>query len=250
MFNHLFNTYEAVTPPPRKSSLDLQKIQQNSTSNFLDNIIPTTTSLSVNKPLDEISEPSNIESENYDFLQYLPENYLENSITTNQDIKKPQIINSKSFDNKEEFVKTLNSSYRKALEKKGLNPDYSYILTAQAALESNWGKSQSGKFNFGGIKATGNQKGTYRSTREYDKEKGYYTTKAKFRDFDSIQDYCDSRIALLSNKRYNVFNQYSPNNPQDIIYHVVNRGYATAPAAKYTNSVMQIYNQILNILNI
>ena len=43
------------------------------------------------------------------------------------------------------------------------------ILVAQSALESNWGKSQSGKFNFGGIKG----KGTIRKTREVIKWKEY-----------------------------------------------------------------------------
>lgn len=56
----------------------------------------------------------------------------------NQDVQKPTTTGK--FSNKKDFIKALNDGYRKALSNNGLNPDYSYVLTAQAAMESGWGK--------------------------------------------------------------------------------------------------------------
>jgi len=56
------------------------------------------------------------------------------------------------FNSKADFVRTLNAGYRKALAKRGIDPNYSYILTAQASIESAWGSSPAGNYNYGGIK--------------------------------------------------------------------------------------------------
>lgn len=42
--------------------------------------------------------------------------------------------------------------YESILTSKGIDKSYADYLVAQAALESNWGKSQSGKNNLSGIK--------------------------------------------------------------------------------------------------
>ena len=256
MFNHLFNTYEAVTPPPLPKFTNNEVINNDTDITDILNFIPVYSLQRVERPVDKISEAP--QSEVNDSVQNSAQDIVQepvmpiqepssNPLISNQDIKKPATSKGE-FNDRNEFVRTLNAGYRQALSKAGLNPDYSYILTAQAAMESGWGKHVSGDFNFGGIKAVGNQKGTYKSTKEYDKSRGYYTIKDKFRDFDSIDDYCEARVKLLSNKRYNVFNQYDANNPQGIVTHMLKKGYGTAPIEVYVPSVMKIYNTILNIL--
>lgn len=247
MFSHLFNTYESVTPPALSRQTYEQDIynEDNNIMSMLD-IAPILSLQQVQEPPKQ--QPLKIE------IQQLPQesqiNISNNPFITNQDIKKPEITHSSNgkFNNRNEFIKALNDGYRRALSKMGLDPNYSYILTAQAALESNWGKNVAGNFNFGGVKATGSQKGSYKTTKEYSSSKGYYTIKDRFRDFKSIDDYCEARIELLSNKRYNIFNQFSFNNPQGIITHMLKKGYATAPINTYVSSVMKNYNTVLNAL--
>lgn len=135
------------------------------------------------------------------------------------------------FKTKEDFVKTMTPAFENALKAKGLDTKYAKYLVAQSALESNWGKSQSGKFNFGGIKG----KGTVRRTREVIGGKDKYINDS-FRDFKDINDYANYHVSLLNNKRYQAFNG-------DFIDSVVRGGYATDP--NYKNALTNVYNQIV-----
>lgn len=136
-------------------------------------------------------------------------------------------INIKS---KDEFIKTMTPAFENALKARGLDTKYAKYLVAQSALESNWGKSQSGKFNFGGIKG----KGTTRRTREVVNGKSIYINDS-FRDFKDIDDYANYHVSLLNNKRYNAFTG-------DFIDRVVKGGYATDP--NYKKALSNVYNQI------
>lgn len=137
-------------------------------------------------------------------------------------------INIKS---KDEFIKTMTPAFENALKAKGLDTKYAKYLVAQSALESNWGKSQSGKFNFGGIKG----KGTIRKTREVVNGKSIYINDS-FRDFKDINDYANYHVSLLNNKRYQAFSG------GDFIDRVVKGGYATDP--NYKKALSNVYNQI------
>lgn len=252
MFSSLFTTYGAVTPPPISRQDYISDIDS---QNDLDitNLLDITPTLPIRNLEQKQSNQSNqFRTEGQEPIYASLAKTVNDPFIFNQDIKKPLTTRSSNgkFNNKTDFIKALNTGYRKALSKEGLDPNYSYILTAQAALESNWGKNIAGNFNFGGIKATGTQKGSYKTTKEYDPSKGYYTTKDKFRDFKSIDDYCEARVKLLSNKRYNVFNQFTSDNPQQIITHVVRKGYATAPIGTYVPSVMNAYKTVINTLTL
>lgn len=170
-------------------------------------------------------------------------------LATNQDIKSPSTRTS--FSTRKEFAETLTASYKRALSQHNLDPNYAYILTAQAAIESGWGRKQSGKYNFGGIKAGKNQPGTYKTTTDWSPTRGYYRNVQKFRDFTSIDDYCNFRIKLLGNSRYNIFNQFSPNQPYDIVYHMLKKGYGSdnggSASVKYARDASKIYNSILRM---
>ena len=145
------------------------------------------------------------------------------------------------FNNMEDFVQTMNATYRKVLQQKGLDPNYSYILVAQDAIESGWGQHTSGHFNFGGIKA---KVGSRRRTFEY--INGVKTPiYDNFRDFSSLEEYCNYKIDLLSNDRYNAFNSNSANNPQEFMSHVNSAGYSTTPNRLYVPIFMSVYKSVL-----
>lgn len=175
----------------------------------------------------------------------------QNPMLQNQDIQKPT-TSKMYFSSKKDFAKTLVSGYMRALSAHNLDPNYAYILTAQAAIESGWGKAQSGKFNFGGIKAGKNTPGTYKFTTEWSPSKGYYKSVEKFRNFSSIDDYCNYRIRLLSNSRYNIFNQFKAYQSYDIVYHMLKKGYGSdrggPKSRKYARDAQSICNSIINML--
>ena len=142
-------------------------------------------------------------------------------------IPKTKTTDKTSFTTRSKFVSTMRNAFRKKLEEKGLNPEYADSLVAQAALESAWGKSTSGKHNYGGIKG----KGTIRRTREVINGKSTYINDS-FRDFNSLDDYADYQVKLLNGPRYKAFSG-------DFISRVVKGGYATDP--NYKN----IFNSVL-----
>lgn len=73
------------------------------------------------------------------------------------------------------------------------------LTAAQAALESGWGKSQSGKNNPFGQKASSSERGTVRGTQEVGSG-GRYNTSAKFKDFDSEEEATRNRVKTWSYK--------------------------------------------------
>ena len=176
---------------------------------------------------------------------------------TNQDLQSLSTSRGK-FNNKRDFIKALNAGYRRTLSSKGLNPEYSYILTAQAALESGWGKHIAGKYNYGGVKITDKEarehpERAHRAlTTDWSSDKGYFRHYQNFRNFSSIEDYCNYRINLLSNKRYNAFNSVEAENPYNFVFHILSKGYGSdyggPESRKYASIVMKNYKDVLNIL--
>lgn len=186
--------------------------------------------------------------------EYIPETQL-NEIYVGPDIKEEKdlkvqdnqskveniqtpVVSDIKFKTTKDFVNTMKPIYESVLQDKGLDKSYADYLVAQAALESNWGKSQSGKNNLGGIKVMASQKGkglgTIRKTREVIDGKNTYIDD-EFRDFNSLEDFANYHVNLLNNKRYKAFNG-------DFISNVVKGGYATDP--RYKNVLTRIYNQI------
>ena len=148
-------------------------------------------------------------------------------------------INGK-FNTHRDFVQTLNKNYQIALRNKGLDPNYSYILVAQDANESGWGQHLAGTFNYGGIKGkTGSRKKTFEHING--RKVIIYDT---FRNFNSIQDYCNYKINLLSNNRYKAFSTVSANSPSEFIRHINDSGYSTSPSNTYVPYIMGIYRTV------
>lgn len=138
-----------------------------------------------------------------------------------------------SFTDQNDFVQQMTDAYATELQRRGYDPAFAEYLVAQDALESGWGKHQSGKNNFGGIKGNGST----RQTKEWDGQK-MITITDSFRDFNSLQDYINYKIDLVGNSRYNVF-AHSPN---EYFTRVKAGGYATDP--NYVNKMNQMLNSI------
>ena len=142
--------------------------------------------------------------------------------------------NGKIYTNQRDFVEDMTAAYTKALAARGISTDYAKMLVAQDALESNWGKSSLAKdFNFGGIKAVNGTPFVEKETKEYSAGKGMRKTKSKFRKFNSLDEYVNYKISLLSGKRYQAFT----GDPTQFYHRIKAGGYATDPnyVAKLTN---------------
>ena len=145
--------------------------------------------------------------------------------------------NGKIYNNPQDFVEDMTAAYTKALAAKGISTDYAKMLVAQDALESNWGKSSLAKdFNFGGIKAVKGVPFVEKETKEYDSKKEMHRTKSKFRKFNSLDDYVNYKIDLLSGKRYQAF----IGDPSQFYFRVKAGGYATDP--NYVEKLLNVYN--------
>ena len=152
-----------------------------------------------------------------------------------QEVTEPK--EGKVYTNPQDFVKDMTDAYIKVLTAKGISTDYAKMLVAQDALESNWGKSSLSKaFNLGGVKAIEGVPFVEKETTEYNSKKGMYKTKARFRKFNSLEDYANYKINLLNGKRYRAFT----GDPSQFYYRVKAGGYATDP--KYVEKLMKIYN--------
>ena len=143
----------------------------------------------------------------------------------------------KIYTSKQEFVKDMTAAYTKALAARGISTDYAKMLVAQDAIESNWGKSSLSKaFNFGGVKAVKGAPFVEKETKEHSAEKGMHKTKSKFRRFNSLDDYVNYKISLLSGKRYQAFT----GDPSQFYSRVKAGGYATDP--NYVVKLTNMYN--------
>ena len=146
----------------------------------------------------------------------------------------------KIYTSKQEFVKDMTAAYTKALAARGISTDYAKMLVAQDAIESNWGKSSLSKaFNFGGVKAVKGAPFVEKETKEYSSKGGMHKTKSKFRRFNSLDDYVNYKISLLSGKRYQAFT----GDPSQFYSRVKAGGYATDP--NYVAKLTNMYNSLI-----
>ena len=129
------------------------------------------------------------------------------------------------------FINGLRPIIEQTLKRRGLDTKWTDHLVAQAALESGWGKSESGKFNLSGIKGKGSEK----NTKEYINGK-MVNTRDSFRDYKDYNDWADNYINLLSNKRYG--KAWTLSEDQFMPY-IINAGYATDP------NYISKYNKVL-----
>ena len=155
----------------------------------------------------------------------------ENAATASQSQSQSGYSSTSSFADQNDFVQQMTNAYATELQRRGYDPAFAEYIVAQDALESSWGKSQSGSNNFGGIKG----KGTSKQTKEWDGSKMISVTDS-FRNFNDLKDYINYKIDLVGNNRYNVFDYL----PEEYFERIKAGGYATDPNyVSKLNSVLQ-----------
>ena len=131
----------------------------------------------------------------------------------------------------------MTASYKRA----GLNDNAIKNLIAKNALESGWGKSAQGDYNFGNITTGSSWSGRYVQGKDHD-AKGKKISQ-KFRAYDSMDDYVKDEIQFLTNlyefnqdDDFDTFiNKLQGDNSKKRRY---------AEDKEYANKVRNVYNSI------
>lgn len=112
---------------------------------------------------------------------------------TNKPVTKTANSTWKSpYTNKKQWSTELINAYKKA----GITNDNAIrMLLAQDALESSWGKSAQGKYNFGNLTTGSSWKGDYVTGN--DKNAKGEAIKQKFRSYNSMDEYAADKIQFL-----------------------------------------------------
>lgn len=96
------------------------------------------------------------------------------------------------YTNRKQWATELINAYKKA----GITNDNAIrMLLAQDALESSWGKSAQGKYNFGNLTTGSSWKGNYVTGN--DKNARGEAIKQKFRSYNSMDEYAADKIQFL-----------------------------------------------------
>lgn len=110
-------------------------------------------------------------------------------------VSKPVTVNStwkSPYTNRRQWTTELINAYKKA----GITNDNAIrMLLAQDALESSWGRSAQGKYNFGNLTTGSSWKGDYVTGN--DKNAKGEAIKQKFRSYNSMDEYAADKIQFL-----------------------------------------------------
>lgn len=150
-------------------------------------------------------------------------------VTANSTWKSP-------YTNRKQWSTELINAYKKA----GITNDNAIrMLLAQDALESSWGKSAQGKYNFGNLTTGSSWKGDYVTGN--DKNAKGETIKQKFRSYNSMDEYAADKIQFL--KRLYDFDENDDINKFVAKLTGSNKGKRRyAEAKEYANSLRGVYN--------
>ncbi len=154
-----------------------------------------------------------------------------NPVTANSTWKSPYRDRSK-------WVTDLTSAYKRA----GITNDNAIkMLLAQDALESSWGKSAQGKYNFGNLTTGAKWKGDYVDGR--DKNAKGEAIKQRFRSYNSMDEYAADKIQFL--KKLYDFNENDDINKFTAKLTGANKGKRRyAEATNYAKLLTGVYNGI------
>ena len=116
-------------------------------------------------------------------------------VANNPVTNKPVTANStwkSPYTNRKQWSTELINAYKKA----GITNDNAIrMLLAQDALESSWGKSAQGKYNFGNLTTGSSWKGDYVTGN--DKNAKGEAIKQKFRSYNSMDEYAADKVQFL-----------------------------------------------------
>ena len=223
MFSNLFATYNLVDPP---------KITTKSNNNFI---------IQNNDILDP---PQIISNDFINFQDVKPPSFEEQKVEIvnnpiSQEFTKqvtPIRTKQSKYTDRNQWVTDLKNAYIKA----GVtNTNTLKMLISQDALESAWGKSTQGNFNYGNITPGNSWKGAIVNGSDHD-SKGN-KIKQKFRSYNSIEEYAQDKIQFL--KRLYDFDEND--NINQFVYKLQGgnggkRKYAESPT--YQQSLLKVYN--------
>lgn len=140
------------------------------------------------------------------------------------------------YNDRSKWVKDLKDAYKKA----GItNENALKMLIAQDALESGWGKSAQGKFNYGNLTPGKSWKGEIVNGRDHD-SKGRSISQ-KFRSYGSMEEYAADKVQFLK-----TLYDFDENDDISTFTHKLQGGnkgkrkYAAGP--NYIQLVTKIYN--------
>ena len=196
----------------------------------------------------DFSTPSN-----YSFIDKFNDSVLINSINKEEEKKSEEkevtkeensskreepIIEEYTYKGRNQWAKDLIESYKRA----GItNPEALKYLLAQDALESGWGKSAQGKYNYGNLTTGSSWKGNY--VQGKDKDAAGNPISQKFRSYNSLDEYTKDKINFLT-RLYN-FNQ---NDTADVFISKLlgnNSGKRRyAEARNYGEILKNVYNSV------
>ena len=150
-------------------------------------------------------------------------------VTANSTWKSP-------YTNRKQWATELINAYKKA----GITNDNAIrMLLAQDALESSWGRSAQGKYNFGNLTTGSSWKGDYVTGN--DKNAKGEAIKQKFRSYNSMDEYAADKIQFL--KRLYDFDENDDINKFVAKLNGSNKGKRRyAEAKEYANSLRGVYN--------
>ena len=140
------------------------------------------------------------------------------------------------YTNRKQWATELINAYKKA----GITNDNAIrMLLAQDALESSWGRSAQGKYNFGNLTTGSSWKGDYVTGN--DKNAKGEAIKQKFRSYNSMDEYAADKIQFL--KRIYDFDEIDDINKFVAKLTGSNKGKRRyAEAKEYANSLRGVYN--------
>ena len=120
---------------------------------------------------------------------------INKSVASKPVTDKPVTVNStwkSPYTNRRQWSTELINAYKRA----GITNDNAIrMLLAQDALESSWGKSAQGKYNFGNLTTGSSWKGDYVTGN--DKNAKGEAIKQKFRSYNSMDEYAADKIQFL-----------------------------------------------------
>lgn len=140
------------------------------------------------------------------------------------------------YTNRKQWSTELINAYKKA----GITNDNAIrMLLAQDALESSWGKSAQGKYNFGNLTTGSSWKGDYVTGN--DKNAKGEAIKQKFRSYNSMDEYAADKIQFL--KRLYDFDENDDINKFVAKLTGSNKGKRRyAEARNYADTLKKVYN--------
>ena len=164
---------------------------------------------------------------------------INKSVASKPVTNKPVTANStwkSPYTNRKQWSTELINAYKKA----GITNDNAIrMLLAQDALESSWGKSAQGKYNFGNLTTGSSWKGDYVTGN--DKNAKGEAIKQKFRSYNSMDEYAADKVQFL--KRLYDFDENDDINKFVAKLTGSNKGKRRyAEAKEYANSLRGVYN--------